>query len=199
MATVAADIGEEPALGTEENPLVHPVTGERIVFRRRGRDTAGEFLEMNLYLAPGGFIPLPHIHPRQEERFEISGTEVMFRVGGVERLYKAGEVAVVPAGVPHVWWNPSQTEVTTLIRFTPSLNTETFFETFFGLAADGKVNAKGVPNMLQMAVLARAYRNEMRLPPPAQWVLEPLSIALAPVGRLMGYRGRYDRYSGPAS
>jgi len=64
MATVAADIGEEPALGTEENPLVHPVTGERIVFRRRGRDTAGEFLEMNLYLAPGGFIPLPHIHPR---------------------------------------------------------------------------------------------------------------------------------------
>jgi len=123
----------------------------------------------------------------------------MFRVGGVERLYKAGEVAVVPAGVPHVWWNPSQTEVTTLIRFTPALNTETFFETFFGLAADGKVNAKGVPNMLQMAVLARAYRNEMRLPPPAQWVLEPLSIALAPVGRLMGYRGRYDRYSGPAS
>ena len=199
MAPVGADVGDEPDLGTEENPLVHPVTRERIVFRRRGLDTAGEFLEMNLYLAPGGFIPLPHIHPRQEERFEISGTEVMFRVAGVERLYKPGEVAVVPASVPHVWWNPSQSEATTLIRFTPALNTEMFFETFFGLAADGKVNAKGVPNLLQMAVLARAYRNEMRLPPPAQWVLGPLSIALAPVGRLMGYRGRYDGYSGPAS
>lgn len=183
-------------LGTEENPLVHPVTGERIVFRRRSRETGGEFLEMNLYLAPGGFIPAAHVHPNQEERFEISGAEVMFRVGKVERLYKPGEVAVVPAGQPHVWWNPSQTEAATLIRFTPALNTETFFETFFGLAADGKVGKNGLPNPLQMAVLARDYRKEMQLPPPTQWVLGPLSIALAPVGRVMGYRGRYDKYSG---
>jgi quercetin dioxygenase-like cupin family protein len=184
-------------IGTEQSPLVHPVTGERIVFRKRARETGGEFLELNLYMAPRGFIAAPHIHPNQEERFEISGAEVMFRVGGVERLYKPGEVAVVPAGVAHAWWNPSETEVATLIRFTPALDTETFFETFFGLAADGKVNAKGMPSPLQVSVLARAYRREMKLPPPTGWVLGPLSAVLAPVGRMLGYKSRYDKYSGP--
>ena len=55
----------------------------------------------------------------------------------------------------------------------------------------------GLPNPLQMAVLARTYKHEMQLPPPAQWVLGPLTILLAPIARALGYRGRYDQYSGP--
>jgi quercetin dioxygenase-like cupin family protein len=184
-------------IGTEEHPLIHPVTGERIVFRKRARDTGGELFEMDLYLAPGGFIAAPHVHPNQEERFEIRGTPVMFRVAGKERLYQPGEVATVPAGTPHVWWNPSHGEAATLVQFRPALDTETFFETFFGLAADGKVGKNGLPNPLQMMVLAREYRHEMQLPRPAQTVLGPIAMLLAPVGRALGYRGRYDRYSGP--
>jgi quercetin dioxygenase-like cupin family protein len=184
-------------IGTEENPLVHPVTGERIVFRKRAFDTAGELLEMTLYLAPSGFIAAPHVHPNQEERFEVAGAPVMFKVAGKERLYQPGEIAVVPAGVPHVWWNPSQEESTTLVQFRPALDTETFFETFFGLARDGKVGKNGLPNPLHMMVLARAYHREMALPAPAQQVLGTMAFLLAPIGRAFGYRGRYDRYSGP--
>jgi quercetin dioxygenase-like cupin family protein len=185
------------AVGTEENPLIHPVTGERIVFRKRARDTGGELFEMNLYLAPNGFIAAPHVHPFQEERFEIAGAPVMFKVDGKERMYQPGEVAVVPPGTPHVWWNPSQEEAATLIQFRPALDTETFFETFFGLAADGKVGKSGIPNPLQMMVLARTYNREVRLAPPAQWILGPISILLAPIGRALGFQGRYDKYSGP--
>ncbi len=50
-----------------------------------------------------------------------------------------------------------------------------------------------------VAVLAREYRYEMGAPSPAEWVVGPLTVALAPVGRLMGYRGRDDEYSGPVS
>ena len=187
-----------PAVGTAENPLRHPVTGERIVFRKRARDTGGALMEMTLYLAPSGFIAAPHVHPEQEERFEVSGAPVMFRVAGKERLYQPGEVAVVPPGTPHVWWNPSKVEAATLVQFRPALDTETFFETFFGLAADGKVGKGGLPNPLQMAVLARHYQREMQLPPPAQWVLGPLAMLTAPIGRALGYRARDDAYSGPA-
>ena len=43
-----------------------------------------------------------------------------------------------------------------------------FFETFFGLAKDGKTNAKALPNPLNMAVILREYRDEIRLAgPPA--------------------------------
>jgi quercetin dioxygenase-like cupin family protein len=183
--------------GTDANPLVHPVTGERIVFRRRSRDTGGEFLEMSLVLGPSGFVAAEHVHPNQEERFEISGAPAMFRVAGQERLYQPGEVAIVPAGTPHVWWNPGDEEVTTLIRFSPALDTETFFETFFGLARDEKVGRNGLPNPLQMMVLARAYRREMQLPRARQRVLYPIAVALAPIGRALGFRDRYDKYSGP--
>jgi quercetin dioxygenase-like cupin family protein len=194
MTTVAGQAS--PGIGTEENPLTHPVTGERLVFRKRSRDTNGELLELSLFLAPGGFIAATHVHPNQEERFEIGGTSVMFRVAGKERLYKPGEVAVAPAGTPHVWWNPSQEEAATLIQFRPALRTETMFETFFGLAADGKVNTKGLPNPLQMMLLVHEYRREVQLAPPAQWILGPIAMLLAPIARAAGYRGRYDKYSG---
>jgi len=185
-------------IGTEEHPLVHPVTGERIVFRKRSRDTGGELMEMTLYLAPSGFIALPHVHPNQEERFEVGGAPVVVKVDGRERTYQPGETAVVPAGSPHVWWNPGTEEAATLVQFRPALDTETFFETFFGLAADGEANARGTLNLLHMMVLGRAYRHEMALPRPMQTVLGPLSAVFAPVGRLLGYRARYDKYSGPA-
>jgi quercetin dioxygenase-like cupin family protein len=194
MTTVAGQAS--PGIGTEENPLTHPVTGERLVFRKRSRDTNGELLELSLFLAPGGFIAATHVHPNQEERFEIGGTSVMFRVAGKERLYKPGEVAVAPAGTPHVWWNPSQEEAATLIQFRPALRTETMFETFFGLAADGNVNTKGLPNPLQMMLLVHEYRREVQLAPPAQWILGPIAMLLAPIARAAGYRGRYDKYSG---
>lgn len=193
--TIVADQAS-PGTGTDEKPLIHPITGERLAFRKRSRDTGGELLEFTLYLAPGGFIAAAHVHPNQEERFEVGGTSVMFRVAGKERLYKPGEVAVVPAGTPHVWWNPSQEEAATLVQFRPALATETMFETFFGLAADGKVNTKGLPNPLQMMLLVHEYRREVQLPRPAQFVLGPLAMLLAPIARAAGYRGRYDKYSG---
>lgn len=188
--------GREP-FGTEDNPLVHPVTGERVIFRKRARDTGGELLEFTLLLAPKGFIATEHVHPNQEERFEVAGAPVMFRVAGEDRLVQPGEVAVVPAGTPHIWWNPSENEASTLVQFRPALDTETFFETFFGLASDGKANKQGLPNPLQMAVLARGYNREMQLPPRAQRVFGPLSVLIAPLARALGYRARYDKYSGP--
>ena len=103
----------------------------------------------------------------------------------------------MPPGVPHVIWNPSEAEAATLIQLRPALDMETVLETLFGLAADGKVNAKGLPNALQMMVLARAYRREVQLGPPLGRLVGPLSIVLAPIGRLLGYRARYERYSGP--
>ena len=52
-------------------------------------------------------------------------------------------------------------------------------------------------NPLRMTVLGRAYRREVTPSPPLSWVANPPSVVLAPVGRLLGYRARYDKYSGP--
>lgn len=187
----------DQGIGTDANPLVHPVTGERIVFRRRARDTAGEVLEATLYSAPTGFVPSAHVHPSQEERLEIGGAPMTVRIGDDERVYQPGEIAVVPAGVPHVVWNATDQEATALMQFRPALDTETMFETFFGLARDGKVGKDGLRNTVHLLVLARTYRREMQVPPPTQRVVGLLATIVSPIARLLGYRGRYDEYSGP--
>lgn len=83
------------------------------------------------------------------------------------------------------------------MQFRPALGTETMFETFFGLAADGKVGKGGLRDTLHLLALARTYRREMQLPASQQRVSGPLAAVVAPIARFFGFRGRYDEYSGP--
>lgn len=172
--------------------LEHPVTREKMVIRKTACDTNGELFQAELYLPPGGFVAAAHIHPRQEERFAIIAGTLRGRIGAKEVTQRAGEQFVVSAGTPHVWWNAGEDELQVLGEIRPALQTEHFFAAFFGLAQAGKVHPKtGLPNLLQMAVLLRAYRHELILAQPPALVQTLLFGGLAPIGRALGYKAAY--------
>jgi quercetin dioxygenase-like cupin family protein len=173
----------------------NPVTRERMVWRKVARDGAGDLLQADLTVGPGGFAAAEHVHPKQEERFEVLAGTLQLRLDGKEKTMRAGDVAVVPTGRPHVWWNGGDEELHVLLDLRPALRTEMFFETLFGLAKDGKTNRKGLPNPLQLAVLAREYQDELHLARPPLGVQKVLFSPLAMLGRLLGYRGYYPQYS----
>ncbi len=76
------------------------------------------------------------------------------------------------------------------------MNTETFFETLYGLARDGKTDENGVPNILQQAVTLNGInRGEIYLASPPVAVQKVLLATLAPVGRMLGYKDHYPKYS----
>lgn len=175
--------------------LTHPVTGERVIWRQVAADTDGRLLQGDLYAEPGGFVAAAHVHPRQEERFEVVSGTLTLRIGEEERILTVGDVAVIPAGLPHVWWNDGEDDVHVLGEFRPALRTEVFFETFFGLAADGKTNRKGLPNPLRLAVMMREYEDELHLARPSVRWQRALFGPLAVIGRTMGYRGWYPAYT----
>jgi hypothetical protein len=50
---------------------------------------------------------------------------------------------------------------------------------------------------LQGAVVLQEYEDEYRLARPPLYVQKALLAVLAPVGRALGYRGWYPRYSDP--
>ena len=136
-----------------------------------------------------------HVHPNQEERFEVLSGRPWFRVAGTQGRARPGEVIVVPPGTPHTWCNDTGEEARVLVDFRPALRTETFFENLIGLARAGKLSRRGWPNPFRAAVLAQEYREEVvgAWPPlPVQHVLVGL---LAPLGRLLGYRGNDSRYT----
>jgi hypothetical protein len=68
-------------------------------------------------------------------------------------------------------------------------------ETLFGLAQEGHVNAKGMPNPLQLALTAQEFSDVIvfRKPPPG--VQRVIFGALAPIARRRGYRATYPSLS----
>jgi hypothetical protein len=115
---------------------------------------------------------------------------------GRERDVVAGEPVVVPAGTPHVWGNPNEDDVHLILEFRPALRMEEWFETFLGLQKDGKVNPNsGLPNSLQWAVISREYEDEIYLASPPLWVQRVRFGLLAPIGKLLGYKAHYPKYS----
>ena len=172
--------------------IENPVTGERVTFLKSAKDTVGEVVVIDTTVAPGGFVAAEHIHPYQSERFEILSGEVEFKRGKEIVVAKPGEVVIVEPGTPHHFRNLSDEEE---IRFRaevrPALSFETFLETMYGLAADGKTNKKGLPNPFRLAVIMNEQVDLVRLPFPPAWV-QRTGLALgAPLGRLLGYEPVY--------
>jgi quercetin dioxygenase-like cupin family protein len=169
----------------------NPVSGQQLTFHKTAGDTGGELLEVeSVYTKPSPSRPPIHYHPRQEERFEVLSGELHTLIDGEERTLTEGEDLVIPPRISHgMWSEEAGTRVNWQTR--PALKTEAFFETLWGLARDGKTNDKGVPNLLQAAVIAREYEQEYRLVSPPQAVQRVLFGSLGVVGRSLGYRGRH--------
>ena len=172
--------------------LVTPVTGLWTVFRETAQDTSGELLRVDWIGEPGWTTGPDHVHPRQEERFEILSGRPGLRLEGVEHVHGAGEVIVAPAGSTHATWNAGDDEVHALVDFRPALRTETAFETLAALARDGKTNKAGAPkNPLLLALIPREYEDEIYFIRPPLFIQRVIFGALARAARLLGYLPEY--------
>ena len=172
--------------------LLNPVTGLRTVFRKTSRETDGELLQLDWIGSPGWTTGPDHIHPRQEERFEVLSGRLGLRVDGVERVLGEGEAVVATAGSAHAAWNAGDDTVHALVDFRPALRTETAFETLAGLARDGKTNGAGAPrNPLVLALVLHHFEEEIYFVRPPLAIQRVIFGALAKVARLLGYRAEY--------
>ncbi len=177
--------------------LVNPVTGLRTVFRKTAQETNGELLQVDWIGEPGWTTGPDHVHPLQEERFEVLSGRLGLRVEGVERVLGEGEALTAPVGSAHAAWNAGEGEVHALVDFRPALRTETAFETLAGLARDGKTNGAGMPrNPLLLALVLRHFEDEIYFVRPPLAVQRVVFGVLARVARLLGYRAEYP-YSYP--
>jgi hypothetical protein len=131
-----------------------------------------------------------HIHPRQESGAEVSGGELVFEVEGDRRVVVPGESITIPAGAVHRFWNEGDEDAHSIQTFRPALKTAAFFELLFQLSAEDKLDAKGMPKLLQLAVMVPEYSNEIRPAKPPWPVLWVLTAVLGPIAKARGYRPR---------
>ena len=124
-----------------------------------------------------------HIHPNQEERFEILSGRARFLIGDQYVDLEPGDVGVVPPNTNHHWMALDGSPVHAKAYFEPSLDVDMWFLHFQEHVSAGDMD------LLQAAVISREYVQGSPVPadpPPAVWGF--VSRVLAPIGRMLGYQ-----------
>jgi quercetin dioxygenase-like cupin family protein len=156
---------QESTMISPGQTLENPVTGERFTFTHTAASTGGELLAFDFALRPGGAVPIPHVHPIQTERFEVTEGRMTFRVGLRKVHAGPGDVVEVAPGVAHSFANSGDDEARLRVEVRPALAMEDMFAEVVAMAQAGRMNRRGMPrNPLDLADLARRYDQEAHAP-----------------------------------
>lgn len=138
-----------------------------------------DLVEFEITLVPGGLAPPPHLHPEQEEEWEVLAGRPSVFVDDAWRELAPGDSLVIPPGVVHTIRNRSQEPARVLDRHRPPVGFAAYIEALGRAGRAGSLrNASGA---LRLAVVADSHR---RMQQPAS---RRLRAAIA-VGALIGRR-----------
>jgi hypothetical protein len=134
-----------------------------------------------------------HRHPRQQSSAAVHAGSLVFEIEGREQRIGPGESVTIPAGALHTFWNESDEEAHSTQTFRPAMETAAFFETYAVLADRGELDRKGMPGLLQLAVMVPEFGEEIRVTRPPWLAQRVFAAVLGPVARRRGYRARLEQ------
>lgn len=180
---------------------LNPITGECAVIRIGTDESHGERLLVDLYIRPCGRVAARHMHPVINEKFTMVSGKITFFLDGVTSIAEPGKIVDIPAGVVHDFWNAGDGWAHAIVDIQPAARFEAFIRNGFGLACEAKTNAKGMPNLLQLSLMALEFDDVIRFARPPRFLQHLIFFVLAPIAHLLGYKGSYDKYlvAGPHS
>jgi quercetin dioxygenase-like cupin family protein len=157
--------------------LDNPVSGERFVFTTTAEDTGGELLAFELEVPPGGRVPGGHVHPAQEERFEVTSGTMRFKKGLRWVTAESGDEVIVPAGTSHRFANAGEQPARVRVEVRPALRMEELFE---------------------LAMFMREFEPEVQAPV-APGLVRAVMSPLVWIARRRGLQARYRAVPDPAA
>lgn len=172
-----------------------PITGEWIFALNLSKDTHGEFERGVVIFRPGNAGPPEHIHPTYDEHFDIVQGEFIFKIDGKERSAGAGQQLVVKKGTPHTFRCVSDRYGVVIGETRPAARIGEVISTLFGMAHEGALTPQGQPKLMQAMVIGGEYADDTVFTNPPPNIAIPVARALAPIGRLLGYRPTYPKYA----
>ncbi len=177
--------------------IMNNVTGERAIVLVGTEESHYGLTVCFLGVRPGGAVVGEHVHSSITERFRVVSGRLTVCVNGAESTLGPGDEVTIKPGTPHDWWNAGDVETQIVVEIDPGRRFELMISTLFGLANDGLTNDKGLPHLLQLAVIADEFRDVVEFSKPPRIVQRLMFAVLAPIGRALGYRPIYDRYMRP--
>ena len=175
--------------------LENPVTRERAVIIELPWQNADGRAVAEMTALPGARVVGEHLHPAIHERFSVLEGELTVIRDGQRSTLQTGESADIEPGVWHDRFNRGAVDAVVRVEVTPGERFAHMIETLFGLAQEGHVNAKGMPDLLQLALTAQEFSNVIVFRKPPPWLQRIVFGALAPIARRRGYRATYPSLS----
>lgn len=145
-------------------------------------------------VGPGYTGPPEHYHLRSEEVFDVKEGCVTFTLDGVDREVVAGERLTVDTEVVHSFRNDSDESALVITEIHDPGRLRQVLPTLGGLAHDHDADPD---DPLQQVAVADQLDGNTVFTDTEGGIRGVASQALAPVARLAGYRGAYDRYARP--
>ncbi len=96
-----------------------------------------EGLEVEGTWAPGGSPPPTHLHPAQDEHFEVRSGALTTVVDGAQLTLGPGGTLQVPRGTPHKMWNSGSEPAKAVWHTRPAARTAEWFRTVDRLGNGG--------------------------------------------------------------
>src|SRR5262245_45322331 len=148
------------------------------------RRSTDEVLEVEARYAPGGKPPPKHLHPAQDEEFEVMEGRINVLTPDGERTYESGGRIEIPRGTTHQIWNPHDRPARLVWRTRPAGRTESWFRDLDRLNREADDSG---PSPLAFAVLLDEYDDVIRIAVGPRPLVRGAVSALAPIGRLRGH------------
>ncbi|PYL07056.1 MAG: hypothetical protein DME34_07655 [Verrucomicrobia bacterium] len=178
------------------NRLLVLKSGDSVELLETSAMTGGAYVRSRFVFAAGGLRAPSHIHPLQEEKFEIVSGRLTYFLDGKRHVAEAGTTVTLPPGIVHRHYGEDEKEdAVTIETVTPGLDWDYVLENLFGLGAEGSFNAISLPAFLimQAAKMKAAFYAGYIMP---VWFQKPAAKALAPLLYRLGYRAVHKRFSG---
>ena len=175
--------------------ITNPTNGDSYEFLETAKDTNGVRVAMKATIKSKGQIVPKHYHVLQDETFEVISGQMTIFLDGSMRTLSAGEKITLPKNIPHNHFNNDDVPLTYIHTVTPVLDFDYLIENLVGLAADGK-SKNGKYGLVQELVSIKYLDSKSFLADIPLGVQKVLINTIAPIGRIIGYRAIYKKYSG---
>lgn len=157
-------------------------------------ERAGGDLKFERSFAPGTGRADPHLHEDFTQTWEALSGEGMIEVDGTERAFKTGDSVKIEPGTRHRDpWNLTQAPLHVRGLFQPVNDfVEGYAEAYAHHLTEGGLNDQDEMPFLQIVVIVKATNGRSWGGFPPVGVQKAGLPLLAAIGRLRGYKPRYD-------
>jgi quercetin dioxygenase-like cupin family protein len=180
---------------TKGKVIANPINGDTYKFIETAGDTNGQRVIMSATIKGKGQYTPNHIHVLQEETFEVLSGKLTVWSDKKLIIISAGEKITLPKNKPHNHYNNENTPVNYIHTISPALDFDYLVENLVGLAADGK-SKNGNYGFVQQLVTLKYLDSKTYLANVPIGVQRLLMNIVGPIGRRLGYRAIYKKYSG---